>query len=466
VKVRRCHCVFRTHVRWVISRRPNHPPSDFGSYSSGAIACLVGSCLALIATVGFGCGESVSGDPTSSTSAWIVAAVLRPPVQPNDVPSPTVVAVSDGAVLVGWSGLAEIDQYDSRFAGFPLTGRMKLPAPASSLVLGGGALAVGMAAADRTMVFAAQGKSEGWSPMTAPYLWDQSLTGQPPGAPPSALIGEWFGASVAIVDDAFAVSAPDEPNALGDGEGHVVLFQRSGSGWTYNPPCASSLSPNSASLHGPPDPLCASEGDQHFGHSVAMTATTIGGVVHEVLAVGRAAPTATCPGSSRAFPGHAYLYDRAGSDPWAPDPSATLAPVHPVDYGAFGNQVAIGGDTVVVAQGDVFSPSDAFELDGFAWPGGATPGGTLASTWSQKIAGPVSGMAFDGQTLVVGVGSVIEVYSRTGPGVLCHLLTLTAPDASPMVAISGDTIVAAAGSSASVFQFQATGSFAASSSSP
>lgn len=184
---------------------------------------------------------------------------------------------------------------------------------------------------------------------------------------PDALIGESFGAAVALSGDTAVVSANmDYPH------GSVHVFVRSGTTWTHQRkfiPAANTMGSD-------------------YGCALAISGDTL------VVGMCRA-------GAGAAEAGAAYVYQRTGVT-WASQGRLTEAVV--VAEGYFGKSVAVSGDTIVVGAPGLFG--------GNARTGCAYVFTRTMGTWTQqaRLTGSDSqlsdefgiGVAVDGDTVLVG----------------------------------------------------------------
>lgn len=129
---------------------------------------------------------------------------------------------------------------------------------------------------------------------------------------------EQFGRTTALSGDTLVVGVPSHDEPGFDGAGALYVYVRDGAGWT---PQGQLLAPE-LSLFG------------HFGWSVAIDGDT--------LVAGSPSDETGTPG----VPGAAYVFVRSGST-WSLE--ARLEHPEGAEISGFGDQVAISGDTLVVA---------------------------------------------------------------------------------------------------------------------
>ena len=227
---------------------------------------------------------------------------------------------------------------------------------------------------------------------------------------PAQRAGDRFGARVAIDGETLAIAVPSPFGETGFGSVHV--YSQTESGWVEQQVLSGdNLSDNNA---------------QYFGASVAIDGDTmIVGSPQINLGPGTTPPAGT-----------AHVFVREG-DTWIEQQLLLIDDTSP-SYGFF---VAISGDTVVVREGVdttnegdrivVFTrENDTFELT------------QEIILDDDRRRGRVSGLAIDGDTMIVSHNGVIVVFSRSD-GLWVESQALNIPNRSfvETVALDGDTFV-------------------------
>ena len=257
--------------------------------------------------------------------------------------------------------------------------------------------------------------------------------------------GDGFGGSVAISGDTVVVGAPRDDNDLGNDSGSAYIYERD---------TATGLFHQSAKLTASD----AEDGDTDTGHdfggSVAISGDTVvvGAKYYNKYNIGF-------------MPGSAYIYERPGTGWTDATQSAKLTASDADTIDAFGDSVAISGDTVVVGAN---SDDDLGSASGSAYIYEKPVTGWTDANQSAKLYNPFgaanerfgSSVSISGNTVVVGTNGdgysppayySAYIYERdTATGLFHQSAKLTASDGAEddgfgrSVAISGDTVVVGA----------------------
>ena len=249
---------------------------------------------------------------------------------------------------------------------------------------------------------------------------------------------DWFGISIAISGNTVVVGAFDSNI---EQFGSAYVFVKPASGWTNMTQTAK---------------LTSSDNGEGFGTSVAISGNTI--------VVGAANPSNFA--RPAAEPGAAYVFvEPAGG--WADaTESAKLTASDGMDGDAFGNSVAISGNTIAVgaifandSQGDNFAgKAYVFVKPGGGWSGNLNQTAELTATDSGLLSYMGCSVAVSGNTVVAGSygqnnfqgSAYVFVEPAGGWANMTQTAELTAANGQASdffgfaVSISGNTIVAGA----------------------